>query len=502
MQTLRRLSVGALITVVILSGSVVAGVGPFAETPQDGTPGWEGDGHDLISNQSISIGELMTVRVAAAAPTQDGGRIVVGYRRFSLRAFNDDRVATAWRVGPDGKLQWQVDLAANKSYARDIVATEDGFAVAGGIGGDVFVVSLSPDGTVSDRFFVDRHGPARIGGLAATGEGGVVLVGYENLAAPDRPFSNIESRIKDRSGWAIRTDGDGNRLWTREFDAVPKAVIADQGGYVAVGRVSVEGIPNTSMRPWLQRFSGADTVEWTRTWSLNDTELTTLAPANDGFVVGGRLLRFDTDARDHLFTAAVFGSTGEGGLKWGQVLTATGAGTVTDATRVADGAVALSATVDMDQATNVAVVTADADGVTGATVLGGPRFESVGSVWSTENDVLTITGDVERDDEADRRELLLVALRVTDIATELLSPAEVARSRSEVTLSPTTTAQDVIYGEETTESNATTPTPTTDNSGVVVEAEKSGLPVVGIAAYLLPFALVAAVLLEVRRRLR
>lgn len=502
MHALRRLSIGTLLTLVVLTGGVVAGMGPFAEAPRDGTPGWEGDGHDLLSNQSISIGERLTARVAAAAPTDDGGRIVVGYRRFSLRAFNDDRVATAWRVGPDGEIQWQVDLAANESYARDIVSTDDGFAVAGGFAGEVFLVRLSPDGTVSDRVVVDRDDPARIGGLTATSDGGVLLVGYENLAAPDRPFANIESRIEDGSGWAVRTDGQGNRLWTREFDAVPKAVISDEDGYVAVGRIAMDEMPNTSIRPWLQRFSGDDAVDWTRTWSLNDTELTSLAPSEDGYVIGGRVLRFDTDAREHVFTAAVFGTASTGAFEWGQVLTATGGGTVTDAAALGDGSVALAATVDMDQATNVAVVTATDAGVTGATVLGGPRFDSASAIWPTNNDAVALTGDVERNDEADRRSLLFVDLRVTSIATNLVPPAEVARSRSEVTLSPTTTMPDVIYGNESTETNDTASTPTTDGTEEVVEPDASGLPLLGIAAYLLPFVLVAAVILEVRRRLR
>jgi hypothetical protein len=502
MQTLRHLSLGTLVALVVLTGGVMAGVGPFADAPHDGTPGWQGPGHQLLSNQSISIGERLTARVAAAAPTADGGRIVVGYRRFSLRAFTDDRVATAWRVGPDGEIQWRVDLAANESYADDIVATEDGFAVAGGTDGEVFLVRLSPDGTLSDRLIVDRDDIARIGGLAATDDGGVVLVGYENLAAPDRPFSNIESRIEDRSGWAIRTDGDGNKVWTREFDAVPKAVIADEDGYVVAGRVSMDQLPNTSMRPWLQHFSGEEGADWTRTWSLNDTELTTLAPSADGYVIGGRLLRFDTEARDPLFSAAVFGTTAVGRVEWGKVLTATGGGTVTDATSLEDGSVALAATVDTDQATNVAVLTADGDGVTGATVLGGPRFDSASTIWTTENGTFAVTGDTERDDEADRRNILLVDLRVSGIATDLLSPADVARSRSEVTLSPTTTAPDVIYGDDTTETNETEATQPTDTEGAIVEREASGLPLLGIAVYLLPFAVVAAILFEVKRRLR
>lgn len=502
MHAVRHLGVAILLVAVFLSGAAVAGIGPLEPGPHAQDPGWEGEGHDLFGIQNVSIGAEMTARVAASAPTEDGGRIVVGHRRYSLRAFTDDRVATAWRLGPDGEIQWEVDLAQNESIARDIVPTTDGFVVAGERGGEVFLVQLGTDGSVTNRVSVDKAGPARVGGLAPTDDGGVVLVGFVNQGAPDRAFAQVEGGVEDGSGWAVRTDASGEITWSRSFDAVARTVIRDGDAFVVAGRTRVGGEQNSTVRPWLQRFRGPEAVSWNRTWAMNDSVISTVAPTEDGFVVGGRLSIFDADARDYVWAAAVFGATEDGQQRWSRVLTQRGGGRVTDARQRSDGSVIMAATVDTDQATNPAVLTADGSGVTGATVFGSSAFDSASAVWEQANGSLTVTGDVERGDEADRRDILLVDLAVTGVATEVVPATDAPRSRGDVTISPTTTRPDVVYGENVTSTEETGSTPTNGGDPVATDPDEGGLPLLGIAVYLLPFAVVAAVVVFVRRRLR
>lgn len=496
-----RVAIGAVLGVAILTGSAVAGLGPFPAVPSDETPGWDGDGHKLLVNQTVSVGEDLTAHVAAATPTEDGGRIVVGFHRFSLRAFTDDRVATAWRIGPDGDLVWSVDLARNESFARDIVSTGDGFAVAGVVRGEVFVVTLTADGTVSDRLLVERDGSQRIGGMAATRDGGVVLVGFELEHPPEAPYSQFDADVKSGSGWVIRTDGEGRLAWQRQIHAVPRDVIADGDGFLAVGEVSRDEKWNATVRPWVQRFTADQSVEWTRVWPVNNSKLTTVAPAEDGYVFGGRFLRFDAEARGYLYTAAVFGANESAGYRWTRVLTATGRGTVTDAAIRPDGSVALAATVDADQATNLAILTADTTGVSGAAVLGGPRFDSARAIWATPAETLQVIGDVEQDTPAEPRHILLLEMQLTGTATPLLPPEEVAATRGDVTLSPTTTRPDVLYGETGTESTESE-TPTVTEAPIIRDPEDSGRHYVGMLLYAVPFLTVAALVVAVRRRLR
>lgn len=502
METLRRLAVAGLLTAVVVSGVAVAVVGPPGTGPHSSHPGWNGSGHTLLDRLNVSLGPQLSFHVTDAVRTGDGGRIVVGHRRFKLRAFKDDWIATAVRLGPDGTIEWQTDLAPNESEATEIVETTDGYAVAGRRDGEAFVVPLGPDGEVSNRVNVDLQGPAVPAGLAATPDGGVLLVGYKRIGAPDRAFSPVEGGVADASGWAVRIDADWTTRWERQFDAIPYDVLYDDGAFLAVGRKDIIPGDNSTIRPWLQRFTGPSETAWSRTWSLNGSLATRIAPSGDGYIVGGSVAQFSAATREQVYTAAVFGASGQGEQQWARVLADTGGGRVTDAVTRSDGTVALAATVDTNRATNLAVVTADSSGVTGATVLGGPTFDSASAIWPGQDDSLAVTGDLERPSEAERRNALLVSLRVTSVATEVLPPEEIPRDRNDVTLTPTTTRADVVYGPDVTPTTGTNATATGGDDPGGGGTPGGGLPLLGIAVYLVPFAIVVGIVLEVRRRLR
>lgn len=223
--------------------------------------------------------------------TADNGYIVAGYTA-QIGGFDID----VWLIRTDtnGDTLWTKTYGGTSSdEARFVQQTaDDGFIVVGttrsyGAGGtDVWLIRTDANGdTLWTRTF---GGPAIDHGNAVqqTTDGGFIVAGslfFSAIGAPDL--------------WLIRTDANGDTLWTRtlngryfpySFDIASDVQQIPGGGFIVVGRTN--GPPNTTNTDvWLIRTdAGGDTL-WTRQFGGTGTEIANSVQqtSDGGFVIAG-----------------------------------------------------------------------------------------------------------------------------------------------------------------------------------------------------------------------
>jgi len=227
----------------------------------------------------------------AVLQTSDNGYIIAGYTQ-PIGTGNRD----VWliRTDADGDTLWTKTYGGSSGdEARSIQQTSDGgFIVTGttysyGAGGmDVWLIRTDANGdTLWTRTF---GGPAIDHGNAVqqTTDGGFIVAGslfFSAIGAPDL--------------WLIRTDANGDTLWTRtyngrhfpySFDIASDVQQIPGGGFIVVGRTN--GPPNTTNTDvWLIRTdAGGDTL-WTKQFGGTGTEIANSVQqtSDGGFVIAG-----------------------------------------------------------------------------------------------------------------------------------------------------------------------------------------------------------------------
>jgi len=197
----------------------------------------------------------------------------------------------AVKVAADGTVAWEtVYLSHFRSKLRAVAALPGGdVLIAGSFWQDkaspslAFVARLDDKGTTRWAKAYGGPGNDETFGIAATGDGGAVVVGYTVLdeKAPEpKPV-----------GWAFRIDAEGTRLWEATFDTEPvlSAAILVDGDIAVAGSARDEGdAPDL----WAARLAPDGTIRWQKRFggSDHDSGAAVAATADNGFIVAGETL--------------------------------------------------------------------------------------------------------------------------------------------------------------------------------------------------------------------
>jgi len=282
--------------------------------------------------------------------TQDGGYVATGYT-YSYGAGSGD----VWLV--------KVDSAGGQTWARTYGGPLDdwGYSVQQTSDGGYIVVGLTQssgsgnydawlvktDATGSESWARTYGGASADGGYSVqqTSDGGYILAGYtesfgqgngdmwliktdgngglqwsQTYGGPDREFANSVQQTTDGGYiiagctysygagagdlWLVRTNGDGDALWTKTFggpdgDGISGSAVqrTSDGGFVAAsGFTSVMGGRDV----WLVRVDANGDTLWTRTFggASYDWGHAVWQTSDGGFVVAGGTGSYGAGYRD------------------------------------------------------------------------------------------------------------------------------------------------------------------------------------------------------------
>ncbi|HEY3295122.1 MAG TPA: T9SS type A sorting domain-containing protein [bacterium] len=184
-------------------------------------------------------------------PTRDGGYILAGSTRATANAHSDYLLM---RLNSLGDTVWTRTFggSATEDIANSVVQTSDGgFAFTGpsesyGPGGDVVLIKTDTLGRQqwlhtyggSD----EEHGHV----VLATHDGGFFLAGHTNSFGVGGDV------------YVVKTDGDGNLLWSRSWggaglDVAESAVELPDGGFLVAGETTSFGAGDANI--WLLRIA-------------------------------------------------------------------------------------------------------------------------------------------------------------------------------------------------------------------------------------------------------
>jgi hypothetical protein len=202
-------------------------------------------------------------------PTYDGGYIIVGTTR-SFGAGGSDVLLV--KVNADGDTVWTRTYGgANDDAGLSVleVASGGGYMVAGktqtfgGGGDDVYLLRVDPDG---DTLWTRTYGgPSDDMGksLRRTHDGGYVIAGNTNS------FGAGGTDV-----YLIRTDSDGDTLWTRAFGTATteRGYSVDETsdhGYIICG-TRRNPVGPAAMDAYIVRVSADGESLWTKTYGVGD----------------------------------------------------------------------------------------------------------------------------------------------------------------------------------------------------------------------------------------
>jgi hypothetical protein len=219
--------------------------------------------------------------------TTDGGYVVVGYSYtfgpgnydvYLLKMdANGDTSWTRTYGGTDGDYGYSVQQTTDGGYV--IAGNTDSF---GGANDDMFLVKTDTDGdTMWTRTYDGPGGYELAYYVQQTTDGGYIIAGYTYFVG-----------TSDRDVFLVKTDGDGETLWTRSYggDAADIARSAQQttdGGYILAGYSESFGGGNGVA--WLIKTDANGDTLWTRIYEgVRGAEARSVQQTTDGgYIVGG-----------------------------------------------------------------------------------------------------------------------------------------------------------------------------------------------------------------------
>jgi len=245
--------------------------------------------------------------------TTDGGYIITGSTVPNGMVSHIDVLLL--KTDSEGSILW------TKTYGKEFV--EDGFAVEqtaeGGyiVAGRALLFLDTTDNKIrksevdwppfhSDAWLLktDLNGDTlwtkKFGGeghdyitsVRQTDDFGYILAGTQNAEDAYPNYEVDENFLPDFSrAWLIRTNADGDTLWTRKFQEQSYAnsvILTSDGGYLLAGWV----FPDTSSNQsdvFLVKTDAAGDVLWSRTVGGNESEIgVSVCEISDGYVIAGQ----------------------------------------------------------------------------------------------------------------------------------------------------------------------------------------------------------------------
>jgi len=222
-----------------------------------------------------------------ARQTEDGGFVVAGH------GLNSPSLFDMWllRTDENGDTLWTRFYGGDESEeAREVFITEDGgyclIGVTASFGAWPFDAYLVITDSLGNPVSSHTYGGAGYDYIYAgdqTDDGGYIMAGYSRSFAPEL----------DAQMYLIRVDAEGNLVWERDYGG-PRGEVGrsvrqtDDGGYIVAGFTESFG---AGYDVWLVRTDADGDTLWTRTYGTanDETGNSVLQTEDGGFVVAGTI---------------------------------------------------------------------------------------------------------------------------------------------------------------------------------------------------------------------
>jgi uncharacterized delta-60 repeat protein len=218
--------------------------------------------------------------------TSDGGYIVAGVT-LSFGAGNGD----VWvlKLDPDGTVAWQKTYGGVwKDWASSIQQTSDGGYIVAGVtqsfgegNGDVWVLKLSPDGTV---VWQETYGGAmadEANSIQQTSDGGYIVAGQTYSVGAG-----------SADVWVLKLNPDGSVAWQKAYGGAGWEMASSiqqtsDGGYIVAGETNSFGAGGSDF--WVLKLNADGSVAWQKTYggASSDGAYSIRRTADGGYVVAG-----------------------------------------------------------------------------------------------------------------------------------------------------------------------------------------------------------------------
>jgi len=302
---------------------------------------------------SKTFGGSLDEKIGSAAPTPDGGLIVIGYTDSANGDVIQSHASTEVllsRFDSGGNLVWTKTVGGSADdYGMSIITTADGnFAIAGFSGstdGDVpgntgmhdfYIAKINGNGDIlwKRNYGFLSHDHAHK--IIQTSDGGYFVAGYADYAGIDGSVDNNGEGHSMRSAqhgvgefFGVKLGIEGEFKWFRYFggtmnDRVNDLVEANDGGILMCGYTESEDFDITdshgSYDYWVIKLHSDGGLHWKKTYGGSDIDQAfgIAKTNNNSYIVVGRSNSTDGDITNPLgnFDAWVVHINDHGELLW------------------------------------------------------------------------------------------------------------------------------------------------------------------------------------------
>lgn len=195
----------------------------------------------------VLLGGEKEEEAKAIIRTQDGNLMVLG----STKSFaqNYDRDLYVIKISLEGKVLWEKSFGGNRDeHAGGIAATDDGGMLIVGDSNsygngykDVYIAKLDKNGKMISSYIIGGEKEDSAQALTRTKDGNMILVGYRET-----------ERSGDTDFLVLKLDQNGNKIWAKTYgaeqsDRLDSLVATEDGGIVATGATRSYGSEQTDM---------------------------------------------------------------------------------------------------------------------------------------------------------------------------------------------------------------------------------------------------------------
>ncbi|MFX0182023.1 MAG: hypothetical protein ACFE95_02980 [Candidatus Hodarchaeota archaeon] len=225
----------------------------------------------------------------AIVQTDDKGFVLAGYSTSF-----DPRISGAWLIKTDanGIMQWN-QFYVNAFGMEDLIQTTDGgFALAGGLGGDMWLMKVGANGVAQwNQTYRDKDLDRALG-VVQTGDNGFALAGYigSKLYDPTQPDSS--------NMWLVKTDENGIMQWNKTYggtkvDGASSLVQTADGGFSLAGSTQSYGQGKSDL--WLVKTDRNGVMQWNLTYggTEHDSAQVHTQTVDGGFALVGSTHSFE-----------------------------------------------------------------------------------------------------------------------------------------------------------------------------------------------------------------
>ena len=249
--------------------------------------------------------------------TADSSYVILGSTGDNISLIKIDRKGTE---------QWNHNYGGSEiDNARHILQTSDGgYIISGttesyGFGGsDIWLIKTDPTGLIEWDTYFGGSNTDQGASIQQMTDGGYIIIGNSDFSGDG-----------NQDIWLIRTNSQGDSLWTKIFGGAglefgADVLILEDGGFILLG--STESFGNGSSDIWLIKTDSQGETTWAKTFGDNSSDYgkSILKTPDDGYIIRGVtesfgygntalvLIKIDSTG-NKIWDNAFGGSNGEGG---------------------------------------------------------------------------------------------------------------------------------------------------------------------------------------------